>query len=371
MQYIKGFDLSTLPEVERCGGKFYQNGVERDAMAILRDHGANWVRLRLWNDPYTPDGRPYGAGLCDLPLVLGMARRAKTMGLKWLLDLHYSDFWADPGKQTVPKAWRGMGEEQLEQAVYRYTADVLCACRANGTPPDMVQVGNELSNGLLWQEGKAPNWDNIARLVLAGVRAVREFDASVPVMVHLDNGGRQELYRTWFDNYFARGGECDVIGLSYYPYWHGRMEELAANMAMVAERYRKDLIVVETSVGFSMQSYADKEHLAENARKGSAVRPKLAQIAGYEVSPQGQCAFVRQLLDVIDNVPNGRCRGFFWWEPAWIPVPGSGWAEQPGWEYVQEEGPGGNEWANQTLFDYDGNILPAMELIRDHVPRHP
>ena len=157
MEFIKGFDLSTLLEVERCGGKFYDGGPAEDAMTILRRYGANYVRLRLWNDPYNAGGRDYGAGVCDLPTVLILARRARQNGMKWLLDLHYSDFWADPGKQTVPKAWQGLDEDGLAQAVYRYTLDVLAACRAAGVCPDMVQVGNELSKGLLWPTGKVNN----------------------------------------------------------------------------------------------------------------------------------------------------------------------------------------------------------------------
>ena len=335
MQYIKGVDLSSLPEVERCGARFYDHGTEKDALTILRDYGADWVRLRLWNDPYTPDGRGYGAGT-------------------------YSDFWADPGKQTPPKAWQGLDEAELTAAVARYTTDVLCACRANGTVPDMVQVGNELTGGLLWPVGKVPNWDAIERFVNAGARAVKAFKSSIPVMVHLDNGGNRELYRTWFDNYFARGGVCDVIGMSFYPYWHGTLDDLRENMNLVAGRYGKDIVVVETSIAFTMESYAERENLADHERKGSALRRVLAEKAGFEVSPQGQCEYMQKLLDVIEQVPQNRGRGIFWWEPAWLPV--------PGWEYVHEQGPGGNEWANQTLFDFDGNTLPALEIIRDYTP---
>ena len=153
MDFIKGFDISSLLEVERCGGTFRDGGGPEDLFAILRRYGANWVRLRLWNDPYDENGNRYGGGTCDLPTVLELARRAKTAGLRWLLDLHYSDFWADPGKQTVPKAWRNLDKAGLEEAVGRYTKDVLCACRAAGVEPDMVQVGNELPNGGLGPSG--------------------------------------------------------------------------------------------------------------------------------------------------------------------------------------------------------------------------
>lgn len=368
MDFIKGFDISSLLEVERCGGIFRDGGGAEDLLAILRRYGAGWVRLRLWNDPYDEKGGDYGAGVCDLPAVLRLARRARNAGMAWLLDLHYSDFWADPGKQTVPKAWRDLDEAGLEEAVYRYTRDVLCACRAAGVTPEMVQVGNELSNGLLWPTGRTPRWETVCRYVTAGVQAVREEAPQARVMVHLDNGGNHALYREWFDHYFALGGDCDVIGLSYYPFWHGTLRDLAENMNDIAPRYGRDLVVVETSMGFTMDSYADREGLGETERKGAATRPALVQRVPYPMTVQGQAEYTRDLLEVIRDVPEGRGRGFFWWEPAWLPVPGSGWAREAGWTYVGEQGPAGNEWANQALFDFDGNVLPALAVIRDFVP---
>lgn len=365
MDFVKGFDVSTLLEVERCGGVFRDRGERADALTILNRYGGNWVRLRLWNEPYDAQGRSYGAGVCDLPTVLTLARRAKSAGMDWLLDLHYSDFWADPGKQTVPKAWADMDADTLAHAVYQYTKDVLCACRGAGTPPGMVQVGNEVTNGLLWPTGNAAHSQTMYRYIMAGVRAVREEMPEALVMIHLDNGGKNELYRDWFDSFFQQGGDCDCIGLSYYPFWHGSLEGLAANMNDIAVRYGKDLIVAETSMGFSLESYAAKERLDEKARKGAAAQAELAARVSYAMTPQGQADYMADLLRVIRNVPDGRGRGFFWWEAAWLPVSGSGWANPAGWEYVHEKGPGGNEWANQTLFDYEGNALSALRTIRD------
>lgn len=366
MDFIKGFDITTLSEVERCGGKFYDGRQPEDALCILRRYGGNWVRLRLWNDPYDDKGQDYGAGVCDLATVLSLARRAKSVGMDWLLDFHYSDFWADPGKQTVPKAWQGLDEAGLETAVYQYTKDVLAACRASNLLPGMVQVGNELTRGLLWPTGQVPHWETICRYVMAGVRAVREEVPQTKVMVHLDNGGNNELYRTWFDHYFQLGGQCDIIGLSYYPFWHGTLADLSANLHDVADRYGKDLVVVETSMGFTLDSYASYEQLPEAQRKGGAARLELAEKLPFPMTPEGQADFTRQLLQVLSQVPEGRGKGLFWWEPAWIPVPGSGWARPSGWTYVHEKGPGGNEWANQALFDFDGRVLPALAVIRDY-----
>lgn len=363
MDWMIGADVSSLPEVERCGGKFYDHGVQRDALEILRDYGVNTVRLRLWNDPYSPEGRPYGAGSCDLEYVTALARRVKAMGFSWLLDFQYSDFWADPGKQTVPKAWRGLDLEGLVRAVGEYTGAVLRSLRDAGAAPDMAAVGNELSLGLLWPYGKYPDFAAMTRLVSAGVEAVRAFDPALPVMVHLDNGGSNALYREWFDGYLAHGGaDFDCIGLSYYPFWHGPLSGLRDNLRDIGARYGKPLIVAETSMGYTMEDYRRYEKLPPEQLKGMATRPALVEKIEHPMTPEGQRAFLRELIDILRAEP--KAAGYCWWEPCWIPVPGSGWATEEGWTYVGERGPGGNEWANQALFDYEGNALPALEELR-------
>ncbi|MCC8137032.1 MAG: glycosyl hydrolase 53 family protein [Clostridiales bacterium] len=423
--WITGMDLSTLLAVEENGGKFYDNGSQADAMEILQGYGMNLVRLRLWNDPFDENGNAYGAGGGDIETTLALAKRAKKLGVGWLLDFHYSDFWADPGKQRVPKAWRGMNEKELEQAVYEYTSQILNRCREEDIVPQMVAVGNELSNGLLWPLGQLPPcrkqeellqtdqalehaYQNVAAFVSAGIRAVRDFEDSqssrnnpdnrneaaagmtgekeaqsiardaenradrateaavnkIPVMLHLDNGGNNALYRSWFDHYFANGGEdFEYIGLSYYPFWHGTLDMLQNNMNDIAKRYGKKLIVAEVSMGFTMEDYAAYEHLASGERKGMATKPEIAANVPYPMTPQGQADFMRDCIRVIRQVPDGLGCGFIYWEPAWIPVPNVGWANAASCAYIQEPGPYGNEWANQALFDYEGNALPTLQVI--------
>lgn len=371
MDFIKGADVSSLLEVEQCGGVFRDSGKEQDALVILRRYGFNWIRLRLWNDPYSEKGESYGGGLCDLVSVLALAQRATRLGMKWLLDIQYSDFWTDPGCQTVPKTWRNLDERALEDVVYQYTRSVLHSCRTAGVLPDMVQVGNELTGGLLWPTGQlwsedgSPRWETASRYLSAGIRAVREESPAARTVIHLDHGGKNMLYRDWFDHYFALGGDCDIIGLSFYPCWHGKMADLSANMNDLALRYKKDMVIVEAGTAFTSENYAAHEGLAESCRKGPTAAPSMAELLEYPMTLQGQTAYIRDLTATIRTVPENRGKGFFWWEPAWIPVPGSGWAKRPGWEYIEKQGPEGNEWANQTLFDFDGNVLPTLAVIRD------
>ena len=361
--YIKGADISTLIEEENHGAKFYDGGKEGDLLSILKSYGFNYVRVRLWNDPYSEEGEPYGAGTNDLSKLIEISRRAKGIGLKVLLCLHYSDFWADPGKQTMPKAWRGLTVPELITAVHDYTRDVLVAMDRKGVAPDMIAVGNEVTNGLLWPYGLKPEFDNIASFISAGIKACREFDASIPVMIHLDNGGNNPMYVEWFDNYIKRGEDFDVIGLSYYPFWHGTMEQLEFNMRDMEKRYGKQTVVAEVSTGFTMEDYSSYEKLAPSERKGFATRKELAEKVEYPLTVEGQYEFMKEFLKRSSG--GDLNKGFFYWEPGWIPVPGVGWATDAALAYTGEKGPGGNEWANQALFDYDGNALPALKVIEE------
>lgn len=368
MKFVKGMDLSTLLELERCGAKYYDNGEERDLLAIMKSYDVDTIRIRLWNDPWSETGESYGAGENGLKTSLEIAKRVTAAGFGVLLNFHYSDFWADPGKQIKPKAWADYGVKELEQAVYDYTLESMQTFLDAGVNITMVQVGNELSNGLLWPEGKVPNYDNIATFVNAGIRAVRKADAAIPVMIHLDNGGNNALYREWFDNFTKRGEDFEIIGLSYYPFWHGSLQMLNDNMNDIAERYGKDLVIAEVSMGYTMEDYKNYEKLSDEERKGYATRPALVEKIEYPMTKQGQYDFMEDFLNRISHIKGGKGKGFFYWEPAWIPVPGSGWATPASLKYMNDPGPCGNEWANQALFDYDGNALPTLSLIRDFKP---
>lgn len=360
--FIKGADISTLEQLESKGARFYVNGVEKDLLEILKENGVNYIRLRLWNDPYDTNGNDYGAGNADIETVISLAKRAKNLDMKFLLDFHYSDFWADPGKQYKPKAWENLSFNELENAVYEYTKEILNQLVDEGISPDMVQIGNELNSGMLWPDGKSwgeggGEFDRLASLLKAGINGVSDSYASneVKIMLHLADGGDNSLFRWWFDEIIARNVEFDVIGASYYPYWHGNLNDLQTNLDDISQRYDKEVIVVETAYGHTTENGDALENAFTEVEE---------QIAGYPASEVGQKEFLTDLISVIKNVPQNKGLGMFYWEPAWIPVDGAGWATQAGMSYINEYTVEGNEWENQALFDFKGNALTSLNAFK-------
>ena len=279
-----------------------------------------------------------------------MSRRAAAAGLRVLVDLHYSDTWADPDHQTKPAAWANLDVAQLTSAIYAYTYRVCHAMKRHGVAPAMVQLGNELNAGMLWPDGHTwnpPHWENLAAFLKAGYQAVKDCSPETKVMLHLANGGDNGLYRWWFDNITALGVEFDVIGASYYGYWHGSLGDLQANLNDVSARYQKDVIVVETAYPFTL---ADKDGW-ENA-----IRAPSQLVSGYPATPEGQAANFRDVLSIVRAVPNGRGLGAFYWDATWTAVPGNGWDPA--------DPTSGDAWENQALFDFDGRTLPAMREYR-------
>jgi len=360
-----GMDLSTLEETERLGGKFFENGKTAPLYDILKRHGVTSIRLRLWNNPFDERGENYGAGGCDIEAVLREARRAVKNGMNWMLDFHYSDFWADPGRQLIPKAWQGFTLEQLEKAVYGYTKEILARCKDEGLYPCYVQIGNEITNGLLWPVGKViydeatgepTSYENMTRLLKAGAKAARE-SGNVKIIFHLERSCDNKRYRQWFDAVTTAGIDFDIIGVSYYPHWHGTMQEVKLNLEDVSARYNKDVMVVETAYAFTDKHYADRPGVSL-VINGEMKLPD-GSPPPYPFTVEGQRNFLRDLVDMVKSVK--RCTGLYYWEPAWLALEGSTWSTASARKYISEEHKkGGNEWANQCLFDYKGNLLPAI-----------
>ncbi|MDQ6610418.1 MAG: glycosyl hydrolase 53 family protein, partial [Bacteroidota bacterium] len=241
-----GADISFLPQQEARGIKFSDNGVQKDAIAILKDHGFNYVRLRIFNDPARDSGYSPKQGFCDLTHTLQMAKRVKAAGMKLLLDFHYSDYWADPEKQYKPAAWQGQNFSEIKNSLYAYTKSVIKALKDQGTTPDMVQIGNEINHGMVWPEGHVSNLDSLAQLIKEGAAATLEVDPSITIMLHIALGGQADESNFFIEEMLARGVHFDVIGLSYYPKWHGTLSDLENNLAGLSKKYG-DVIVVEYS----------------------------------------------------------------------------------------------------------------------------
>lgn len=244
---ILGADISFLPQLEARGMKFSDNGVQKDVFEILKDHGFNYIRLRLFVDPANDSGYAPGKGFCDLPHTLEMAKRIKNAGMKFLLDFHYSDTWADPGKQFKPEAWKRLDFNDLAKKVFDYTTHVLQTLKDQGTLPDMVQCGNEINHGILWPTGNVQHLDSLAVLSNAGMAAVKKVDPSIITLLHIALGGQNAESEFFLDNMIKRGVSFDVIGESYYPKWHGTLDDLKNNLTLLHQKYHKPVIVAEYS----------------------------------------------------------------------------------------------------------------------------
>lgn len=274
-----GADISFLPQIEDRGMKFSENGQEIDAIHMLKNHGFNYIRLRIFVNPENEKGYAPGKGYCGLNYTLAMAKRVKDAGMKLLLDFHYSDYWADPQQQYKPLAWQALRYETLKDSVQAYTSRVLSAFKQQGTLPDMVQVGNEINHGILWPEGHISNPDKLAGLLQAGVKGVENVDAGIPVMMHIALGGQNDESVFWLDNMLARGVKFDIIGLSYYPRWHGTLNDLYFNLRNLLTRYNKPVNVVEYS-DFKREVHDIVFGLPDDMGKGACIWEPLGWRSG-------------------------------------------------------------------------------------------
>lgn len=315
-EYAIGADLSFLKQAEDRGTVFKDGGQAKPGLQIFKDHGYNWVRLRLF---HTPTQLPN-----NLEYTIASAQAAKKLGFKFLLNFHYSDTWADPAKQFTPKAWQGKSHAELVAAVHDYTRDTLITFRDAGAFPDMVQPGNEISPGMLWPDGKLPeNWPNFAELLKAairGIEAARGTNARPRVMIHIDKGGNLKATRWFFDKLNTFGVDYDVIGQSYYPWWHGSLLDLRENLQFMAAAYQKHIMLVEVAYCWRPTEY--------RTRPGP-----------FPETPEGQKEFLDEVNRLVLSTPNQRGLGVFWWEPA---VTG--------------------RLRSRGFFDDDGNALPVLTV---------
>ena len=361
--FILGADVSVLL-AEEASGVVYRgfDGQPQDMLKTLADCGINYVRVRVWVDPFDRDGHGYGGGSCTADTAGEIGKRAAQYGMKLLVDFHYSDFWADPGKQQAPKAWAGLNEEEKAQMVRAYTAESLQRIRDAGADVGMVQVGNETTKGICG-ETAVPKMCAIYR---AGCEAVRAFDPNVLIAVHFTNpeaGNYGKLAYMLSSNQV----DYDVFATSYYPYWHGTLENLQAQLSAVAGEYKKKVMVAETQWAYTA---------ADGDDSANSIGEELKYDKPYPFTVQGQSREIRDVAALVASLEAGI--GVFYWEAGWIPVPGSSWEERSqlweqygsGWasSYAAEYDPddagryyGGSACDNQALFAFDGTPLESLK----------
>jgi arabinogalactan endo-1,4-beta-galactosidase len=344
-QPLTGADLSHLPELESLGATYIDGNVERDCLDLFDEHGWRIVRLRLW---HTPDWNARYSGL-DSTLVF--AQRVKQDGFELMLDFHYSDWWADPGQQNKPAAWEGLAITTLIDSVYAYTFDVMTRFHEIGATPDYVQLGNEISPGMVFPEGKVgwqgsewdtdDQWANLTMMLHAGSNAVQD---AVPepyrpeILLHIADGANNAHSRWWFDNVTSAGVNFDVLAFSYYPWWHGvSLDDLEYNLTDMVNRYDKPVMIVESNYPFT---------LGWNDNTNNFVGMEDQLVDGYPASPMGQLTFYQTVVDIVDGLPDPGGLGFLLWEP----------------EFIAFEGGLPNPMENLAVFGFNNEALPSLAL---------
>jgi arabinogalactan endo-1,4-beta-galactosidase len=326
---VTGADVSSLPQVEAGEGVFRSGPDTVDVLLALRDAGVSAVRLRVW---HTPAG-----GECGVDATVATARRARALGLRLMLDPHYSDTWADPGHQAPPAAWRGLGLPALADSVRAWTRGLVAACAVAGAAPEWVQLGNEVDGGLLWETGRLgardSGWVECATLLRAAAEGAAEGAPGVRRVVHFSRGGSLAAATWFFDQLERFGVPYEVAGLSWYPWWHGPLDALRGTLAAVAARTGREVMVVETAYPWTLQAVDDTRNVV--GERG--------QVSAWPATPEGQAAFAHDVRAAVRGVPEARGTGVWWWEPAWIAAPRAG-----------------SPWENCALFDTTGNALPAL-----------
>lgn len=378
--FIRGVDISSVIAQEKSGVVYYNEaGEEQDLFQTLAQNGVNYIRVRVWNDPYDKNGNGYGGGNNDTETAAMIGARAAEYGMKLCVDYHYSDFWADPNKQQCPKAWEGLAIGDKSEALYQYTKESLSEIIDAGAVVGMVQIGNEINNGISGET----DWTKRRQLLQAGSRAVRETaqetGQDIRIAVHFTDISDKKGTLAIAQKLLEKEIDYDIFAVSYYPFWHGSMENLTEVLREITETYGKKVLVAETSYPYTD---GDGDGFA-NSISGADAVPE------YTVSVQGQANEIRDVCAAVAGAGEDGL-GVFYWEPAWIPVNvyeegaadaasvlsanresweenGSGWASGYAASYDPKDAGayyGGSSWDNQALFDYEGRPLESLKVFK-------
>lgn len=367
--FIRGMDASAVLAEEKSGVKYYNfDGQEQDVFMTLAQSGVNYIRLRVWNDPYDENGNGYGGGNNDVPTAIELGRRATKYGMKVCIDFHYSDFWADPKKQFAPKAWEGMSVEEKSNALYDFTKESLAKILSAGVDVGMVQIGNEINTGMAGEK-KTPD---VAQLLNAGSRAVREtaetYGREMQVVVHYTDIHQEGKIEGIAEDLEKAAVDYDIFAFSYYPFWHGDRENMQAVAKMLQEKYGKKVVIAETSYCYTSEDGDDS---------GNSVNGVNDLVSGYGATVQSQATMIR---DICEAANEAGMLGVFYWEGTWIPVGktkeqnspiweefGSGWASSYAKDYDPNDAGkyyGGCSWDNQAMFDFEGHPLASLNVFK-------
>ena len=366
--FIRGVDASEVLSIENSGAVYYdENGNEQDVFITMAQNGVNYIRLRIWNDPYDKDGNGYGGGNCDIATAVALGKRATAAGMNVLIDYHYSDFWADPDRQTNPKAWKSYKIEEKQAALYDFTYDSLEELICAGVNVTMVQVGNETNNGMSGET----NTDKVMSLMSSGSKAVRDISSlygkEIKVALHYTNSTDYERIDNICSELKSHNIDYDIMGLSYYAYWSGTFDQFRAVMENIRNTYGKEVMIAEFSYPYTSE---DGDCFANSAAGGE-------MLSGYTSSVQSQASMIRDMCALAQD---SGALGVFYWGGCWIPVGddydtnltlwetcGSGWASRFADEYDSDHVggvTGGSSWDNQALFDFNGRPLPSLSVFK-------
>lgn len=367
--FIRGMDASSVLVEENSGVKYYNfDGEEQDVFQTLAEGGINYIRLRVWNDPFDENGNGYGGGNNDVATAVALGKRATAYGMKVCIDFHYSDFWADPKRQHAPKAWEGMDVTQKCDALYNFTKESLTEILDAGVDVGMVQVGNEINNGMSGET----KLENVTQLLHAGCLGVREisekYEKDISIAIHYTRITDKAQVDSLVANLEKSEMDYDMIGLSFYPFWDGSMSNMQRVVELIQERYGKKVFIAETSYCYTSED-------GDGSGNSLVGIDDLAE--GYPATVQGQASMVR---DVCAAAHEAGALGVFYWEGVWLPVGeatadnspvwekyGSGWASSYAADYDPEDAGlyyGGCSWDNQAMFDFEGYPLESLKVFK-------
>jgi arabinogalactan endo-1,4-beta-galactosidase len=373
---ILGIDTSTYFEEIDAGAQYFNADHELvDPLDDFIRNGVNFQRIRLWVNPYSDkNGKPYLGGTCDIVNFIKLAKLCLSKGYQIILDFHYSDFWCDPGKQFKPKAWQHLSKEALNDMVFEYTRDVLSEIKSENIPLYGIQIGNEITNGMLWPTGelidngkgeKRGNYSGLIPLIKSGIKASKEIFPKAKIILHLERSSDNKMYHEFFDEMTINNVDFDIIGASYYPYYHGKIDDVIANLVDMKMTYRKEVMFMELGYGFTTIDYISNY---EKNEKQLVLNDEFVKdpshYVPYPLTEDGQYNFLKEFLK---KCRDNNIDGVFYWEPLWIPGKDICWTSREGQEYIKETGKSTrNEWANQALYDYKGIALKALSIYKNN-----